>query len=168
MLTITVERDTIGPYVEQMASRAADWSAPNMRVLQSGIEEARATIQSGGSGAGWAPISPFTLLIDDVLGRTREGQLQETGAMAASLGDVLEVGPTEGIAGTSSDVALYQHGGTTRTFSLLKYLRSGGAKREYGGRGIPPRPFMFWHTEKLPEYDDIFMAHLMGEGEGNA
>jgi hypothetical protein len=168
MLTITVEKDEIGPFVELMATRATDMSVPISNVARAELDEARQTINSGGAGFGWAPTSPWTLAIDEVLGRARQGQLNASGTLAASLGDVFEVSPYEGIVGTSSPVARYQQEGTSTSFLLLQALRSGGVKHGYGGRGIPPRPFLFWHQEKLPQYDDIFMDYLTGEGEGNA
>lgn len=161
MLAITIEKNEIGPYLQVLAERASDWSQPITKVLESGLEDARAVISGGGSSFGWAPTSPWTLKVDEVLGRARQGQLQETGGLLNSL-RVFAVSPSEGEAGTDSPVARYQQEGTSRTFFLLQL-----PMREFGGYGIPPRPFLFQHEEKFPEYDAMFLDHLMAEGEGN-
>lgn len=162
MLTITVEKDEVGPYVGLLVDRAADLSAPIAEVGRDLIQEGREVLASGGSGVGWAPTSPWTLALDDVLGRSRQGQLNQSGTLAQTLGDVFEASPYEGTFGTTNPVASYQQEGTNVTFFLLQYERSKGVKRTWGGRGIPPRKFLFWHDEKLPEYDEIFMEHLTG------
>jgi hypothetical protein len=166
MLSITVERDEIGPALQLMAERASDWASPIERGLESELEEARSAI-SGSGGVNWAPTSPWTLKVDEVLGRTRTSRLQETGELLNSL-RVFSVAPTEGEAGTDVPHARYQQEGTSQTFFLLQFARSRGTRRESGGFGIPPSRFLFWREEKLPEYDGIFLDHLMGEGEGNA
>lgn len=182
LTTITVEKDEIGPYLQVMTSRAGDWSQPITRVLESGLEDARQTIQGGGPDFGWAPTSLWTLKVDEAIGRARQGQLRETGGLLASF-RLFEVGPTEGSAGSDSPIAKFQQEGTDKTFFFLQWLRSIGAispeerfaagspgtvSQFFGGRGIIPRAFLFWREEKFDEYDRIFMDHLMAEGEGNA
>lgn len=168
MLTIAVERDEIGPFVGLLATRATDLSPAISQVANAELDEARQILASGGAGMGWSPTSPWTLEIDSVLGRARESQLHQSGTLAASLGDVYEVGPYEGVVGSSDPVARYQQEGTNVSFFVLQYERSNQTKRMYGGRGIPPRPFLFWHPEKLSQYDNIFMDYMTGEeGVGN-
>lgn len=180
MFTISVEKDEVGPFLQVMSSQTTDWSEPVKQTLEDGLDDARNVISGGGPDFGWVPTQPWTLKVDEAFGRARSGQLRETGGLLASF-RLFDVRPTGGEAGTDSPIAAFQQEGTDTTFFVLQYLRSGIGTMSseerfaagsfgsfYGGRGIPPRPFLFWHEEKLPEYDQIFMRHLMGEGEGNA
>jgi hypothetical protein len=166
MLAITIEKDEIGPYLQELTARAGDLADPITMALESGLSDAQTAIQSGGGAFGWAPYSPTTFTIDVALGRSRTGMLQGTGALAASLsrgdaGNLFEVTPTSGEAGSTLPQAMYQQEGTAQSFFLLQFLRSG--KREFGGLGIPAREFMAWSETRLPEYDGIFLDYLTGE-----
>ena len=161
MISVTVEKDEAGPYLSFVSAQASDFTAPITQVLNSGMDDARETIRGGGPDFGWAPYAPWTFKVDKAIGRTRIGMLQEKGRLLGSIGNVFEVGPTEGKAGSNLPHARFQQEGTDKTFFFLQFLSTG--KREFGGRGITPRPFMWWHEEKFPEYDAMFMSHLTGE-----
>jgi hypothetical protein len=161
-ISVTIEKDDAGPYLRAVSDRAADFTEANRAVLESGMNDARETIRAGGPDFGWAPHHPFTTVVDRILGRARVGTLQEKGALLGSIGNVFNVTATEGEAGSNLANAKFQQEGTDRTFFFLQFVRTGEGK--WGGRGITPRPFMWWHEQRFPEYDAIYLNHLMGEG----
>ncbi len=167
MIAIEITKDEIGPYIEQLAVRSGDMSQPSATALRAGLAGGQQALAGGLASLGPA-ISPWTLTIDEALGRPRGG----TGALSESLsegapGNIFEVTPEGGRAGTSLPAAFYQQEGTSTSFLLLQHLASNRVRRGYGGGGIPARPFLTWNQEAMPEIDQAFLNWIT-EGEGNA
>ena len=151
-----VVKDEASPFLQVMIERAGDLRQPLGEILRSGLQDAE-------QGQEMAPHAPATFLVDRVLGRTRQGMLRETGALAGSLveggaGNVLRVSETEGEAGTSVPYAKTLQEGTQKTFFLVQYLAHG--TRAWGGRGIPTRVIVYWREERIPEYEMLLADYL--------
>ena len=162
--SVTVEKDEALPYLRFLSARASDLTEVNARVLEAGLEDSRETLISGGSG--WASHAPATAMIDRALGRKRQGMLRERGRLLGSLsrggsGNVFEARPDGGEAGSSVPHAKFVEGGTNVTFFFLQFVHTG--KREWGGGGIPGRPFAGWREERAPEYDRWYLDYVAGQ-----
>jgi phage gpG-like protein len=174
-VTIAITIDASEPLaaLRILAEREADLTAPLTQVLELGLADAVATVEVGGGPLGiWAPMSHLTPVVAQKLyGRRRDpGRLlRDGGSLLESLapggsGNVFEVGPREGSAGTADisgrtgfPIAVGQQLGTSRTFHVLQ-------GHGFSETGIPPRPFLGWREDRLDAYAGIFADHLFGAG----
>jgi hypothetical protein len=174
---IAIEIDTSQPVqaLNVMVQNTGDFSEPIAEVLTSALSDARLEVEAskgGLFGAAWRPMSPFTADPPAFLQRlgvmhSREPSalLEDTGGLAASLerggpNNIFDVSPTEGQTGTSDPAAVLQQEGTSRVFDVLHFFASRGQRREFITPGIPARPFLSWHEERLEDYDRIFSSHV--------
>lgn len=153
---------------------------PMTRVLTMALEDSRREIVAQGAlfGPGWPAMSPWTTMVaQELYGRTRDPMnlLDDSGGLLESLtpggaGNILEVHGSpidawnEGEAGTAYErggfpVAVAQQKGTSKTFRVL----SGGG---FSPTGIPPRPFLGWHEQRLDEYAGVFARHIFDGVDG--
>jgi hypothetical protein len=168
-MRIEIVKDTATPLLLAIRDRAAgSQKAPIASLLEMGLADARVEIESQGDhlAGGWPGMNPLTPFIYELLkGRDHAGSLlQADGALLASLskdaaGNIFEVGDTEGEAGTSAPGAGFVQDGTSTTFFVLQFLRSG--KKEWGGSGIPGRKFLFWSEQRLSDYERVYLDHFM-------
>jgi phage gpG-like protein len=142
MIELTIERDDVSPFLHVMANSMSDFTEPLTMILQDALGQAARRVAEtkgpGPEGELWAPPAKGT--------RYGPGQslLERSGAMLDSLvpqgpGNFFEVSPTEGRAGSLIPYAAFQQFGTGR---------------------IPPRPFLGWDLDRLPQYDAWIWTHI--------
>jgi len=172
-MTVAISIDASGPIsaLNLMGANLGDMTEPISQVLKSALSDAKLEVEAakgGLFGAPWPPMSPFTANPPGILQRLGMMHprapgtlLYDEGTLAESLspgapGNILQAGPTEGQAGTNNPVGTLQQEGTSRVFDVLRFVQSRGKTRQYITPGIPARPFLGWHEERLPQYDEIF------------
>ncbi|MDQ6892208.1 MAG: hypothetical protein M3167_06330 [Acidobacteriota bacterium] len=152
-LRIDVVRDEIAPELRIMSERMGDFSEPFSVILADGLGAAQETIvekKAAPGGGPWALMAEATIR----KGRDPSTLLIETGEGVLSLsrggsGNVFEVGPVEGRAGS---VLTSKRTG----YPYMKGMQEGAFNR-------PPRPFLAWPEERIPQYGSLILGHIMGE-----
>ena len=179
MISITI--DGTGPIsaLHVIGENLADLKAPMTKLLELGLSDAREEIAAQGNylGSGWAPMSPWTPTVAEVLygtSRVPGTLLNASGGLLGSLvpggvGNLFHVDDKAGEAGT--DLASPRTGfplgvgmqeGTSRTFHVLQ-------GEGYSETGIPARRVLFWSEARSSEYVGIFARHAFeGVGGENA
>lgn len=177
---IAYQIDATGPIsaLKIIGDNLGHLQEPLTKLLELGLSDAREEIGAQGSylGDGWAPMSPFTPIVAEVLygkQRTPGTLLDDDGRLVASLvpggeGNILEVGEMEGEAGTNvtsrrTGFALGpgMQRGTSRTFKVLQ-------GEGFAETGIPARRFLFWSEARAKEYVGIFAEHAFKGVEGGS
>lgn len=165
---ISVKVDASGPHqaLSALGVNLDDMREPLTAALELCLKDAQDEIRAQGGlfGGGWAPMSPWTGIVSEVLyAKTRDpgGLLMDSGGLMASLeGGNLEVGRKGGEAvveavspRTGFGIARGMQEGTSRTFLVLQGFG-------FAETGIPPRPFLGWHDSRLEDYTAVFSEHV--------
>jgi hypothetical protein len=183
MSTITIQIDSSGPVqaLDLVGQNLGDMTEPITQILKSALADAKLEVEAskgGLFGGNWAPMSPFTAnppaflqKIGVMHPREPSALLMSTGSLAESLdpggpGNILKVAATEGQAGTNNAAATLQQEGTSRVFDVMRFFATRGKERSYLSPGIPARPFLGWHDERLPQYDQILGDRIFRGVEG--
>lgn len=158
MIEITIEGDTFTPTANLVVDRLRDFTEPLTLILADALLSAQEQIVEGKgslfSGPTWDPMAASTVK----KGRDPATLLVETGALVNSLtrggdGNIFEVGPTEGIAGT----------GLTSPRNGYGYA----AGQQEGSRNRPPRGYLFLYDERLDVYESWFANWIMADDGGS-
>lgn len=159
-LEITAAHDGITPQLTLAMERTSDMTEPLTAILEDGLFTAQRQVVEGKGalfgGAGWPDMAPYTI----EKGRDPLTLLVETGALVLSMsrgapGNVFQVGATEGVAGTS--LASQRTG----------YGYAAGQHRGAPRANRPPRPYLLWYAERLPDYDRLIAAWILRGAAGN-
>lgn len=152
MIELLIE-DGVTPTLSLMVERLSDFTEPLATILADGLFSAQQQVVEGKGaafgGAAWPAMSEVTIK----KGRDPGTLEVETGGLLLSLsrggaGNIFEIGPTEGSAGTG-----------------LESARTGFAYPAWQQRGTshyPGRPFVAWYAERFPAYDKTLEDWILG------
>jgi hypothetical protein len=155
-MRIEITKDTFSSQLNLSIGRAGDFSEPIGIILNDGLAAAQEQIVEGKGalfgGEPWFPMAESTVK----KGRDPATLLIDRGVLLLSLnrggpGNFFDVGPMEGAAGTAITDRGYPY----------------AIGQTIGARNRPPRPFLWWPEERIPQYESLFLDHMTGEG-GNA
>lgn len=151
-MRIEITKDTIAPLLTLMAERVGDFSEPIGIVLNDALGTVQEQIVEGKGalfgGDAWLPMAAATIK----KGRDPSTLMLDRGHLLLSLikggpANIFEVTPSEGRAGTSIEDRGYPY----------------GLGQQIGARNRPPRAFAWWPEERIPQYESLFLDHVMGE-----
>lgn len=152
MIELTIAEDGISPLLSIIDERLSNMTEPLTQILADGLFSAQQQVAEGKGtmfgGSGWAPMAESTIK----KGRDPATLLVDSGIMLGSLtrgssGNIFDVGPMEGVAGSTIPYASHQ---------------------QYGSSRRPPRPFLAWYPEQFPIYDALILDWISGEAAGNS
>jgi len=148
--------DNVSPQLEIMVERMGDYTHPLTTILEDGLFTAQQQVQEGKGGAFGGSAWPHMAEATIKKGRDPGTLLVETGGLLLSMsrgaaGNLFEVTPTEGSAGTQ-----------------LESSRNGfpyPAAQQAGTSSYPARFFLAWYEERFPDYDLVFLDWIFANEE---
>jgi len=180
LITVEISDGGIATMLLGIGEDVGDMSEPSRKILEGGLSDAKLEVEAskgGLFGATWPAMSLFTAEPPAFLQRLGVMKARNPGtllyderSLANSLepggrGNILNVTADGGEAGTDNPNAVRQQEGTSRTFDVMRFFASHGKIRQFIEGGIPERPFLGWHEERFPDYDEIMVAHVLRRAE---